>query len=311
MNMNLGQARVVDPILTEHARGYTQGGFIGDELMPIVSMPTRAAKRIEFGRESFRRYKIIRAPGGGIARIQVGHEGKPVALIQRALGATTPREHMEEAQEVPGIDLLTENVNTVLAVVQLDREISQAEAARDANKYANSNKAALAGPDKWSHDDSQPDVQVEEAKEVIRKRTGRRPNTLELSATVRSRLKTHPRVIGRFATKAEASPVITDSMLSQFFDVERVIVGDAIYDNDDGASVDVWGGDAILAFVPKKEQAGMRVPAFGYTYRLRGHPYVKPARFSDDYESWLNDVFDEWSPELVGPDAGFLFQGAV
>lgn len=311
MSMNASQARVVDPILTNHSRGYSQDGFIGDLLMPIVNMPTRAAKRIEFGREAFRRYKIIRAPGGGITRIQVGHTGKAVSLIQRALGATTPIEHLEESEEVPGIDLLTENVNTILAVVQLDREISQAESARDAAAYANTNKAALAGSDKWSHADSRPDEQVNDAKEVIRARTGRRPTILELGAPVASKLKVHPRVINRFATKSNANPVISDVMLAQFFDVAQVLVGDAIYDDDDGSSVDVWGPDAILAYAPKKEQAGMRVPAFGYTYRLSGHPYVKPARFDDDYNSWLNDCFDEWSPELVGPDAGFLFQAAV
>lgn len=311
MDMNASQARVVDPILTNHSRGYTQAGFIGDLLMPLVNMPTRAAKRIEFGRESFRRYKIVRAPGGGISRIQVGFEGKPVALIQRALGATTPLEHMDEAAQVPGIDLLTENVNTVLNVIQLDREISQAEAARAGATYANSNKLALAGGDKWSDPASEPDVQVNDAKEVIRKRTGRRPNVLALGATVAAALRVHPRVIARFATKAYAAPVITDAMLAQFFDVEQVLVGDAIYDDDAGNSIDVWGNDAILAYVPTKGQAGMRVPAFGYTYRLNGHPFVQPAYFDRSVRSWANDVFDEWSPELVGPDAGFLFLAAV
>lgn len=310
MNMNASQARVVDPILTNHSRGYTQAGFIGDFLLPIVNMPTRAAKRIEFGREAFRRYRIIRAPGGAISRIQVGYEGKPVALIQRALGATTPLEHMDEAAEVPGIDLLTENVNTVLAVIQLDREISQAEAARSAATYANTNKLALAGADKWSDPASKPDEDVNDAKEVVRKRTGRRPNVLALGAMVAAALRIHPRVLDRF--KHTTAAVISDAMLAQFFDVEQVLVGDAIYDNDDStASVDVWGNDAILAYVPAKGQTGMRVPAFGYTYRLNGHPFVQPAFFDRGIRSWQNDCFDEWSPELVGPDAGFLFQAAV
>ena len=50
--MNLGQARVVDPILSEHARGYSNPRFVGSVLFPTVSMPTRAAKRIEFDRSS-------------------------------------------------------------------------------------------------------------------------------------------------------------------------------------------------------------------------------------------------------------------
>lgn len=312
MDMNANQARVVDPILSNHARGYSQAGFIGDLLMPLVNMPTRAAKRIEFGRESFRRYKVVRAPGSAIARIQVGYEGRPVALIQRALGATTPLEHVDEAAAVPGIDLLTENVNAVLDVIQLDREISQAEAARDASKYAASNKETLSGTDQWTNAQSQPDVQISEAKEVIRKRTGRRARTLALAASAAAAAKVHPRAIARFATKSNASPVISDEMLAQFFDVDQVLVGDAIYDNEDSSqSFDVWGGDAILAFVPGKGQAGMRVPAFGYTYRLNGHPFVQPADFDKSTRSWHNDCFDEWSPEIVGADAGFLFQSAV
>ncbi len=308
MNMNASQARVIDPILTNHSRGYTQAGFIGDLLMPIVNMPTRAAKRIQFGREAFRRYKVIRAPGGGISRIQVGYEGLPVALIQRALGATTPLEHMDEAAEVPGIDLLTENVNTVLNVVQLDREINQAETARNPAHYGADNKVALGGPSKWSNPDSTPGKDVEAAKEQIRGRTGRRPNTLAIGAPVAADLRHHPLILDKF--KHTNSDTISDAMLAQYFNVEQVLVGDAIYDEDD-TSVDVWGNDAVLAYVPIKGQAGMRVPAFGYTYRLNGHPFVQPAYFDRGIRSWANDVFDEWSAELVGPDAGFLFQGAV
>ncbi|HEX8224477.1 MAG TPA: hypothetical protein VF605_11735 [Allosphingosinicella sp.] len=307
--MDMGEIRVVDPILSEHARGYSQDGYIGDELMPLVSMPTRAAKRIEFDRSSFRRPKIIRAPGSRIAQIEVGYEGKPVALIQRALGAKTPVEHMEEAQKVPGIDLLTEGVNTVLNVIALDREISQAEAARNPAAYAATNKTALAGPDKWSDPASKPDELVNDAKEVIRKRTGRRPNTLAIGAEPASKLRVHPRVKDHF--KHTTAATISDEMLATFFNVKKVLVGDMIYDDDDNASFDVWGEDAILAYVPAPGQRGMRVPAFGYTYRLRGHPFVEPAYFERSVRSWMNDCFDEWSPELVGADAGFLIQDAV
>jgi hypothetical protein len=309
MNMSTSQARVVDPILTNHARGYTQDGYIGDLLLPIVNMPTRQAKRIEFDRTAFKRPKIIRAPGTAIARISVGYDGKPVALIQRALGATTPVEHMQEAAEVPGIDLLTEGVNTVLNVIGLDREISQATAARNAATYANTNKVALAGAAKWSDPASNPGKAVEDAKEVIRKRTGRRPNTLALGATVAAALRLHPTIVDRF--KHTKSDTISDEMLAQYFNVARVLVGDMIYDDDQNVSFDVWGDDAILAFVPGKGTEGMRVPAFGYTYRLLGHPFVEPAYYEKGVRSWLNDVFDEWSPEIVGADAGFLFQAAV
>jgi hypothetical protein len=309
MNMSTSQARVVDPILTNHSRGYKQTGLIGDRLLPIATMPTRAAKRIEFGREAFRRYQIRRAPGGGISQVSFGYEGKPVQLSQYALAAKTPVEHMDEALEVPGIDLLTMGVDTVFAVIALEREIQQATAARNPATYGNNNKLALVGAAKWSDDASDPGKAVEDAQEQIRGRTGRRANKLSLGARVAAKLRHHGKIVQRF--QHTNSDRVSDAMLAQYFGVEEVLVGNAIVDDGDGNSSDVWGNDAILAFVPPEGQANINIPAFGYTYRLANHPFVQPARWVGDYRSWMNDCFDEWSPEVVGPDAGFLFQAAV
>lgn len=309
MNMSTSQARVIDPILTNHSRGYKNSGYIGDMLLPIASMATRAAKRIEFGRESFKRYRIRRAPGAAIAQVSFGYEGKPVQLSQYALAGLTPVEHQEEADAVPGIDLLSTNIDTVLAVIALEKEIQQAAAARNAATFAATNKVALAGAAKWSDDASDPAKAVEDAKEVIRSRTGRRPNRLALGARVAAKLRNHAKVVERF--KHTTAQTISDEMLAQYFNVEKVLVGDAIIDADDGSTSDVWGNDAILAFVPAEGMPNINIPSFGYTYRLAGHPFVQPAYYERGVRSWLNDVFDEWSPEVVGPDAGFLFQGAI
>jgi len=311
MSMSLDQARVVDPILTDHARGYTNGDFIGHRLFPAVVMPSRAAKRIEFNRDSFRRHRTRRAPGANIGAVAFGYEGKAVSLVQHALAAVTPLEHQEEAQgqQAPGIDLQRENVDTVLLIIAQEKEIAQAELARDATRYANTNKMALAGGNRWRDPASDPLVQVQDAKEVIRKRTGRRPNTLALAASAAAVCRVHPKIRDHY--KHTTSSAVTDAMLAQYFDVPNLLVGDAIYDDDDGQSVDVWGDDAILAYVPPEGTRSMRVPAYGYTYQLRNHPFVEGVRWDGDIRSWKNNVFDEYSPELVGADAGFLFVGAA
>ncbi|WP_289145042.1 hypothetical protein [uncultured Sphingobium sp.] len=307
--MNGSQIRVVDPILTEHARGYVNADFVGEALFPLVEMPTRAAKRIEFDRSSFRRRRTRRAPGSQIAALEFGFEGKPVALHQEALSAVTPIEHQQEAGAVPGIDLQQVGVDTVLAVIAMEKEIQRAEVARNAASYAASNKVALAGDFKWSDPDSNPKEQVFDAKEVIRKRIGRRPNTLVLTGGLTSSLGKHPRLLDHYKHTNSAS--ITIAMLAAYFDIENVVSGDGIYDTDAGATVDIWGNDAILAWVAPKGQRQMPLPSYGYTYQLRGHPLVEPARWDGDIRSWKNDVLDEFSAELVGADAGFLFQGAL
>lgn len=309
MSMNLAQARVVDPILSEHARGYSNGDFVGHVLFPAVTMPTRAAKRIEFDRSSFRRRRTRRAPGAPIAALEFGFEGKPVGLHQEALSAITPIEHQQEAGAVPGIDLQRVGVDTVLAVIALEKEIQQATIARNAASYASTNKAALAGDFKWSDPDSNPKEQVFDAKEVIRKRIGRRPNTLVLAGGLTSALGKHPKILDHF--KYTNASAISIPMLASYFDIANVVSGDAIYDTSDTATVDVWGGDAILAWVAPAGQRQMPLPSYGYTYELLNHPLVETARWDGDIRSWKNDVLDEFSPELVGPDAGFLFQDAL
>lgn len=306
--MNAAQARVVDPILTNHARGYTNAEMIGRFLFPQVTMPTRAAKRIEFDRSSFRRRRTRRAPGSQIARLEFGYEGKAVNLHQEALASVIPIEHQEEAGAIPGINLQQTGVDTVLAVIALEKEIQQAQVARNAASYASTNKVALSGDSKWSDPDSDPKTQVFDAKEVIRKRIGRRPNTLVLGGAVTSSLQKHPKLLDHF--KYTNSSAVTMPMLQSYFDIENVVSGDAIYDTDDTTTVDVWGGDAILAYVPPEGMRAMPLPSYGYTYQLANHPLVEAVEWDGDIRSWKNAVLDEFSAELVGADAGFLFQAA-
>jgi hypothetical protein len=307
--LSTDQARVVDPILTDHARGYTNAEFVGRVLFPQVDMPTRAAKRIQFDRASFRRYRTMRAPGAPIGQISFGYEGKAVSLTQHALSAVTPVEHQDEAGAVPGIDIQRENVDLVLAVIATEKEIAQATTARTAASYAASNKVALAGADKFSDETSNPLEVVSDFKETIRSRIGRRPNTLVLGGRVATILKRHPQLREHY--KHTTSSTITDEMLRSFFDVAQLAVGDAIYDQEDGTTVDVWGNDLVLAYVPPTGARNMRLPSYGYTYQLRNHPFVEPPHYERGIRSWVNDVFDEYSAELVGADAGALIQNAI
>jgi hypothetical protein len=306
---SLAQIRVVDPLLSDHARGYTNADFVGAALFPTVDMPTRAAKRIEFGRDAFRRRQTRRAPGTPIKQAGFGYEGKPVQLRQEALQAVTPMEYQEDAQVAPGFDLQQLSVDVVLAIIAMEKEIQQATVARTSGNYAASNRLAPTGTDKWSNPTSDPKSQIFDAKEVIRKRTGRRPNTLVISGAVTSALGKHEKILSHFRpTNASA---ISLAMLASYFDIPSVVSGDAIYDTDDSTSVDVWGAEAVLAYVPPAGQRNIMLPSFGYTYQLKSYPAVGAVEWDKDLLSWTNNVIDEFSAEMVGADAGFLFQSVL
>lgn len=310
-NMNTGQARVVDPILSTHARGYRNAEMIGHLLFPIVEIPVRGMRVIKFGKESFRMMNTRRAPGAETQRVQYGYASDPVSLQQDALEGLVPFENMEEASRVPGIDLASGSIEMVMDVIALGREHAIATMARNPANYGANNKLALTGADKWSDPASNPAADMKEAKEQIRRRIGRYPTLLTLSPEAFNALADHPKIKEQF--KYTSSDSVTTAMLAKYFDIEQVIVGKAVFldenADDDTDAQDVWGNDAILSFTPRG--SNYRIPSFGYTYRLKGHPLVEKPYDERNRKSWVYPVTEDWSPELTGAEAGFLFQSPV
>lgn len=310
-NMNTAQARVLDPILSTHAQGYRNKEYIGHLILPIADIPTRGARILKFGKDSFRKMNTRRAPGAEYQRIQYGYASDPVSLQQDALAASVAYENMEEASRVPGVDLASGSVNLVLDVIALGREMETAALVRDPGNYNQNNKMAFAGADKWSDPASDPAKDVKEAKEQVRRRIGRYPNLFEMGPAVFNALSEHPKIKEQF--KYTSSDSLTTAMLAKYFDVDEVVVGKAVYldDNapDDEDAKDVWGNDAALIYRPKG--SNYQVPSFGYTYRLKGYPMVMKPYQDDDTDSWVYKIKEEWAPVLSGMDAGFLFQAPV
>ncbi|PWG62855.1 major capsid protein [Spiribacter halobius] len=309
MPMNTSQARVINPILTEVAQGYSHPERVGSVLFPRVPVRQRGGQIIEFGQESFRRYKTRRAPGASTARVQFGYEGKPFALVQDALEGMVPWEHMEDANQVPGIDLGREAASETMEILSLALEIEQADLARDANNYSTSHKTALSGTDQWSDGSSDPSAQVRDYKETVRQAVGMRPNVAVISAAVFAQLAEHPKIVDR--VKYTSSDSVTVELIARLWGLRRVAVGDAVYLGDGATQMtDVWGKDVVLAYVPE-QITSRRMPSYGYTYTLRGHPVVEEPYNERNAKSWMYPVTYERAPVLSGIESGFLIQNAV
>lgn len=316
--LNLSQARVVDPILTTIVQGYTNMELVGNFLFPIVPVDVAGGKVIQFGKEAFMLYDTERAPGARAARINAGYKGVPYALESHSLDVLVPDQIARDAERVPGIDLAKVNIKVVQDSLSLGVEVSQASMARDASKYDANHKVALAGTSKWSDPGSDPAGDVSAAREAIRASTGRYPNTLLLAAKVFTSLRFHPKITDKFKYTSSAS--VTVDMLAQYFNVDKVVVGAAVRADDKGNMSDVWGADAVLAYVPVRANSmtdALRVgttiqqPSYGYTYTMRGHPNVEQPYRDNSARSWVYGMNWERAPVLSGITSGFLFQNAA
>ncbi|MEG1971183.1 MAG: major capsid protein [Burkholderiaceae bacterium] len=311
--LNPSQARVVDPIITNVARGFSFPGLIASALFPTVGVAQRGGRILTFGVEDFLLYNTGRAPGSNTKRMSFGHFGAPYALESHSLEGVVPIELMQEAQAVPGIDMGAGAVRKVRNAMLLRLEYQAAQLARNAANYGAGNKVTKSGTGQWSDlAASDPIGDVENAKEVIRAATGMRGNTVVMGAAAFKSIKQHKSVIDRI--KYTGRDVPTLELLASLFDVQRVVVGDAVYSTGGGtnpAFVDVWGKDVVVAYTDTASAADMGTPSYGYTYQLDGYMVVEEPYFDRNSKSWVYPVTDEVAPVIAGASAGYLIQNAV
>lgn len=313
LQMTPATTRVIDPVLTNIARGYRNAAMVGMSLFPAVPVQQRGGKIITFGKESFMTYAgLARAPGADTRRIQISYAGSSFALVDYSLEALVPDELRQEARAVPNIDLAAASVQTVQNVIALRLEQAQATLATTAGSYASNNKTTLSGTSQWSdftNGVSDPIKDIEVAKEAIRAAVGLRPNLVVMGAQVYAKVKQHPKVIDRI--KYTSREIATPDLLASLFDVQQVLIGDAVQATDAGVLSDVWGKYVVVAYTETGGLPEMGRPSYGYTYRLSSYPIVEPPYQDRQAKSWIYPVTDSVAPVLVGAEAGYLISAAV
>lgn len=310
--LSVSQARVIDPILSTVAQGYSNAELVGSALFPYVPVGQRGGKIITFNKEDFALYNTGRVPGANTRRVQYGYSGGNFALESHSLEGVVPVELSQEATAVPGIDLGNNAVMRTQNIISLRLESAQAVLATTAANYGAGNKTTLSGTSQWSDlttGVSDPIKDVETAKEAIRKQIGRKPNTIVMGAAVIAMLRMHPKVVDRM--KYTGRDIATTELLAALFGVSRVLVGEGVYLDATGTMTDVWGKFVVIAYTEMAGLAAMGAPTFGYTYRLSGYPMVETPYLDRNSKSWVYPVTDEVAPVIAGASAGYLISAAV
>ncbi len=310
MAMTNKQAQIADPILSKVAQGFIHADRVGRELFPVVEIDTRSAKIIKFDKKSFMKYNTLRAPGSSTKRVQFGYSDGSVQLNGHSLEGLVPTETSQAAASVPGIDAARDlAINPTMDIFSLEEELKQAEIATDAANYDVNHKVTLAGTDKWTDKaNSNPEGDVDTAKEAIRSTTGFYPNVMILSPKDYMALKQHPLIKDQY--KHTSSKSITLEMIAAYFEVDTVKVGKSVWvPDEDSPFQDAWG-KTVLAYVPPAGLRSARVPSYGYTYRLRGYTLVEQPYHDRNAKSWVYPITDERDVNMTAMSAGFLIGGA-
>ena len=170
----------------------------------------------------------------------------------------------------------------------------------------------------WSnYATSDPVTDIETGRTAILQATGYLPNTLVLGWNVFSKLKHHPDIVDRF--KYVSSESITETMLGRLFEVERVIVAQAVYasnvEGETAAYAFTHGNHALLCYAAMSPS--LLRPSAGYTFAWTGlNPAMRESvaltRFRMEHLR-ADRVEGEMAFDLkmVASDLGYFWSGAV
>lgn len=305
-----------NPILTSLLLGLGQGTYVAEKLFPRLPQALAGVTLAKLGDERLKKYNLRRAPGSATRRIEINFEGKSYTVNQYSVEVPMPRELIREADEsrklnvANHLDVSKIAMATANDVLLLDYELEVSTLATTVGTYAAGHVLALAGATKWSAATGTPVTDIATASELIRKKIGKRPNKLTLSADAYQALKHNPQVKD-YLPNTQTGPASIDQ-LKTILDVQEIVVGDAIWKDATGTGADVWGNNAILAYVPKiggnNADISLAEPGFGFTNVIDGHPFSETPYYDNGSKSWIYGATFERQANVAYNDAAFLFQ---
>lgn len=139
--------RVVDPVLTNIARGYKNAAFIGEHIFPVVHTDKEGVTVPTFGKSAFVEYDTERAVGAD-SNVLVREKTGKLDLVLNEHDLAAPVDYREQAEsmfneEAKAIRRVTNGVN-------LKRELYAARLAQDKTVYKTTNVKALKADERWA-----------------------------------------------------------------------------------------------------------------------------------------------------------------
>lgn len=303
----LSKLRVVDPVLTNVARGYSNSEFIGKYLFPVVQVDKEAGKIPVFGKEQFKVYGTKRAIRGKSNRIHLA-DLDTISYATNEYDLEAEIDYREINESI--INLETKATNDVMTGLKLSQEKAIADMVQDDSLYPSDNKEILLTGSHFDDTGIDPIAIIEEKKAALRGLIAKRPNVMVMGAVVYDALINHPKIIERLATTALG--IADVNILKQIFRIPNIYVGEAVYSEDGSTMTDVWGDNVILAYTanPTGIASSVYEPMFGYTLQLRGNPFVDKYDENGGKVSLIRAT-DNYDCKIVGIESAFLIKDVL
>lgn len=317
-----------DAALSNISIAYRNPLYIADQIFPVVPVKRQSDYFYQFLRgDWFRLDAAARGPGARAPRSGYKLSSSTYSCIEYALQHPIPIELINNA-DAPIYPLST-GVNFATNGLLLKKEQIVSSLICTAANWPNMTEDAAG---LWAATDSTNTflTDVLTRRETIRQAIGRYPNTLVMDAKTFKGLKESSTLLDRIKyTGTNGNPAdVTPQMIAMLAEVDRVLIGGAIYSSDEETvagteftAVDLWEtnsgkGAAWLGFVAPTPS--IDTPSAGYTFVWNNtnipddlvmqtgaravRKWWEPAE-----KQWVVEAFEAFDCKITSAVSGFLW----
>ena len=299
------ELRIVDPVLTNLVRGYTNAEFIGLNVFPFAPVTKEAGKIPSFGKEAFLLFNTERAMRAKSNVLPVEARSTiDYATVEH--DAVYPLDYREIEEDE--FNARVYGSYRAQSAVLLNAEKQAADLAFTAGNYPSGSKVTLSGTGQWTSSDaaSVPIANVRTAMSTVRNKIGKEPNVMVLGYDAFRALQDHSTIIERI--KYSMKGIVTVDLLKEIFGIKNIFIGKGLYVTDAGVMTNLWNDSCAVIYVPEQQgsvERSVYEPSFGYTLRKKGNPIVDTYMEEGGKIEHLRST-DNFITKIVGSDAGYL-----
>lgn len=294
--------------------------FIADKVFPMVPVAKQGDLYYIYKKENwFRSDAKERAPGTESAGSGFELETQP--YFCRVIALHKDVADQDRANQDEALDLDRDATEFVTEQLLLKREKDFVNGYFKAGIWTGSSTGADIVPSTlWDASGSDPIADVRKESRAMKKKTGRKPNTLVVSGAVHDALVDNAAIIDRISGGAtNANPaLVTRQMLAAVFEVEKYLVAEAIEntaaEGKPMVGAEIYGKHALLCY--SEMSPGLKKPSagyiFGWTGLLGGRESIQMSRFRMEHLK-SDRVEGEMAYDMkqVASDLGVFFNGAI
>lgn len=308
---------IVDKLLTGVSNGLFQGDekYISEMILPTVSVKQRSGKYGNYGNEHLRIVNTAHIGKGGYLEIDpITRASDTYFVEEHALKSVITAEDFDNVEQP--YDERSDRTIGITSLLWLAKEKALADTLMDPAVITQG--ATLTGNAQYNnltHADSDPLGDGLTAKNTVRDAVGIKPNVIAMSDSVADTLRVHEQLLDKLGFKWNRPGGLSNVELAQALDVEKVLVGEAVYNNSKKGQSDnltkIWAKDLIYLVTADKAKKYQKI--LGVEIRLkRGAPRkVFRIRQDEPIDSEKIIVQDHYDHLILNTECAYLLQDVI